>query len=214
MAGKLDHLEADTNYRTWLAYFSGKALSQGLPTGKDEEPEALLKEFDSDFCDRDYAQRFLWLGGYQRAGQVDKHGWTALMHAANFLVYWTRAVETCRGLIDLMSQEELNLAAVGGTMRGYTALHLICQNSDRRKLKSDLASIMLRRGAKVDPKTPNGSTPFLFAVGTGMVDVVEVLVEHWCDVDAETTGSENKPRRNAGDMCWSSSGSIHEYLWS
>ena len=114
MAGKLDHLEADTNYRTWLAYFSGKALSQGLPTGKDEEPEALLNEFPSEFGDEEYANKFLWLGGYKAPSQVDKHGWTALMHACNFLVYWTKAVETCRGLIALMSTEQLNLAAVGG----------------------------------------------------------------------------------------------------
>ena len=113
-AGQLDHLEARENYRTWIAHFSGRAAEEGLPTGKDEEPEALLNEFPRDFGEQDFANKFMWLGGYQAPSQVDKHGWTALMHAANFLVYWTRAVETCRGLIDLMSQEELNLAAVGG----------------------------------------------------------------------------------------------------
>ena len=61
------------------------------------------------------------------------------MNAANFLVYWTRAVETCRGLIDMMSEDELNLETVDGPMRGYTALHFICQNSDRRKMKAELA---------------------------------------------------------------------------
>ena len=123
------------------------------------------------------------------------------MHACNFLVYWTKAVETVRGLIDLMSPQELDLAAVGGNMVGYTALHLICQNSDRRRLKAELAAIMLRRGAKVDPRTElSGSTPFLFAVGTGLVDVVEVLVEHRCNLTAETTARDGKPRRNAADV--------------
>ena len=100
-------------------------------------------------------------------------------------------------------------------MRGYTALHLICQNSDRRKCaKAELAAIMLRRRAKVDPQTDNGATPFLFAVGTGLVDVAKVLVSHGCDVEAETTASQGKPRRNAGDLCWSSSRSMYECLWS
>ena len=212
---QLDHHEARDNYRTWIAHFSGKAQSQGLPTSRDEEPEALLNEFPCDFGDQEFAKKFMWIGGYQAPSQVDKHGWTALMHACDFLVYWTKAFETCRGLIAQMQPEELDLAAVGRNMVGYTALHLICQNSDRTKRKAELAEIMLRRGAKVDPRTEaSGSTPFHFAVGTGIVDVVKVLVLHRCDVDAETIERQGKPRRNAADMCWSSSGSMHEYLRS
>ena len=101
-AGSLKHLEARENYRIWIAHFSGRAASKGLPTGRDVEPEALLNEFPRDFGEREFAKKFMWLGGYQAPSQVDKHGWTALMHACNFLVYWTKAFETCKGLIDMM----------------------------------------------------------------------------------------------------------------
>ena len=141
------------------------------------------------------------------------------MHAANFLVYWSRAVEVCRGLIMMMTGDDMGLQAVAGKMVGYTALHLICQNSDRRFKKAELAELMLRRRAKVDPRTVHGHTPFLFAVGTGLVDVAKVLVGYGCDVYAETSMSQGKPRRNAADMCMNvardatSSGSMKEYPW-
>ena len=137
------------------------------------------------------------------ASQVDKDGWTALMHAANFLVYWSHAVPTVRGLIEKMSAADVNLAATGGRCIGYTALHLVCQNSDRMKKKAELTELLLRRGAKVDARTPTGSTPFLFAAGTGVVDVAQVLVSIGdCDIRAETSGQPGKPRRNAAGMCW------------
>ena len=51
---------------------------------------------------------------------------------------------------------------------------------------------MLRRGAKVDPRTPNGNTPFLFAVGTALVDVAMVLATHGCDINAATYGGRGQ----------------------
>ena len=139
------------------------------------------------------------------------------MHAANFLVYWSRAVDVCRGIIMMMSADDMGLQAVAGKMKGYTALHLICQNSDRLFKKTELAELMLMRRAKVDPRPVHVHTPFLFAVGTGMVYVAKVLVNHGCDVTAETLVFEGKPRRNAADTCMnvagqaSSSGSMKEY---
>ena len=42
---------------------------------------------------------------------------------------------------------------------------------------------------------PNGNTPFLHAVGIGLVDVARVLVEEGrCDYLAETYGGAGKPK--------------------
>ena len=80
-------------------------------------------------------------------------------------------------------------------------------------MKAGLAELLLRRGAKVDAKAPNGNTPFLFAVDTGLVDVARNLVEEGsCDVHATTFEQEGKPKRNAADMCWSSSGNMKRYI--
>ena len=90
------------------------------------------------------------------------------------------------GNIDLVSKLVLNYEADvnARSVHNWTPLHSSCQGfrhplaKSDGQLFSDVARLLLERGADVDAQTDSGSTPIHIAALNGRVEVVRVLLEH------------------------------------
>ena len=107
----------------------------------------------------------------------------------------------------MMTDEGLRATATSGRMKGYSAFHLACNGSDRRFRKATIVQLLIDRDADLERTNDAGLTPWLIAVGTGVVDIAQVLCNAGCDINAtEPSG------RNAADRCSKSSSQMLAYL--
>jgi ankyrin repeat protein len=94
---------------------------------------------------------------------------------------------------------------------GQAPLHLLCTRETRRKDdRSDIAKLLLERGAKVDVKDKNGATPLQLASYNQRVKIVRVLLDHGANADTKNdqgkiplqlaylTGSQDSPEDGVG----------------
>ena len=194
---------ARERYLQWFCAAAGRDVARGPPGVAAEQPV-------SPGCDvfdhAAWARFWLQKGGYGHAAQVDRDGWTPLMHAMQATVHWESAWRCCIGLIMMMPDERLRATATGGRMKGYTALHMACNGSDRSFRRPHVVRLLVSRNADLEARTEKGLTPWLLATATGVVDTAMALCQAGCDVFAVTPGGQN-----ALDRCRASSTQMRRY---
>jgi hypothetical protein len=120
-------------------------------------------------------------------------------------VYWSQAHKVVRGLVPMMYKNRLEAKTTGGRPKGWTALHMAANGSDREMVRSQLCELLLQHGVDVDVPDDQGRTPLHLAAGTGVVDTAKVLVAAGADVEhLDFKG------RNCLDKCHGSSGTMRK----
>ena len=122
---------------------------------------------------------------------LDANGWSLLHHAASESQH-TRRLEVARGLLEVMSTELVNQKTGAGTPMGWSALSLVCNASDPHNERTDIARLLVAKGADLEVRNVYGATPLLTACAVGFASVVRVLLGAGADAIAT-----NARRRNA-----------------
>lgn len=68
---------------------------------------------------------------------------------------------------------------------GLTPLHLCAQED-----KVNVAAVLVKNGAKIDPPTKAGYTPLHVACHFGQINMIRFLLQHGADVNATTSVSK------------------------
>ncbi|HQF54674.1 MAG TPA: ankyrin repeat domain-containing protein [Fibrobacteria bacterium] len=76
--------------------------------------------------------------------------------------------------------------AVDAKQGGQTALHMAAMNG-----KVDIISVLIARGAQVDAKDDNNSTPLMMAAMGGQLDAVKALLAQGAKIEAQNKLGEN-----------------------
>ena len=194
----------------YLAYFlkgTGRTVEEGAVGAWAPEPEILPHQTLWDPLD--WTGFWLHLGGWhpneRGANTFDVTGWLALHYALQATVYWSKAEAIVRQLIPMMTLERLQAKTTGGRPKGYTALHMAANGSDKLMVRAQLCQLLLDRRVHVDPEDDQGRTPLHLAAGTGVLDTVKVLVAAGANVHhLDAVG------KNCLDKCSGSSGQMKE----
>jgi ankyrin repeat protein len=101
-------------------------------------------------------------------------------------------MEAALDLVDIAPLDTNNAQTTGSQPRGYSCLHFACDGSDKDFMHDVLVRALLRKSADLEAKDASDNTPFLTASGTGVADVVKVLINARADVTAK-----NKKRKGA-----------------
>ena len=92
-------------------------------------------------------------------------------------------------LVEQTPPHVINAHTTGSQPSGYTCLHFACDGSDKKFARARLVEALLERGATVESRDDKGNTAFLLASGTGVTDVVQVLVHAKADVNVKNDRS-------------------------
>ena len=127
---------------------------------------------------------------------VDSCGWTLLHHAAVQSQHRRGMLEVVRGLLAAMPIiEVVDQKTGGGTQGGWSALSLVCNGRDPYNERTDIARLLVAKGADVEVRNAYGATPLITACAVGFFSVVQVLLEAGADATAT-----NARGRNAADV--------------
>ena len=142
---------------------------------------------------------------YKAADELDDHNWSGLGHAIDASVYSWRAMKCAKILAGMTPPEVINAQTIGEKHwpDGYTCLHLCCDASDKSFARVQLAALLIDKNAEVNVRAAHGNTPFLLACGSGITDVVTVLVSHGADIHAQSdknANGNNKCQKNSSMM--------------
>ena len=72
----------------------------------------------------------------------------------------------------------------GSQPSGYTCLHFASDGSDKWFERAELARLLVETRADLEARTSTGNTAYLLATGTGVTDVMKVLMDSRADVNA------------------------------
>ena len=108
---------------------------------------------------------------------VDATGWTLLHHAVVASQHRRRMLEVVRGLLEVMPVEVLDQRTGGSTPAGWSALSLVCNASDPYNERTDIARLLLEKGAGLEVRNAYGATPLITACAVGFFSVVRVLLD-------------------------------------
>ena len=182
---------------------SGRTSKDGLFGAGQRDP--VVTDEQEGWQDEQWAEFFLALAGFEASPKgaaaecID--GWLALHHAIDSTVFWSQGIKVVRGLIEMMPVERLRAKTLGGHARGYTAMHLAASGSDKNRQRWEIVELLLQKRVEANAKTPTGNTPLLLAAGTGVIDVMKVLVSGRADlnaVDNEGKSALDKALRSSG----------------
>ena len=126
---------------------------------------------------------------------VDSNGWTLLHHAAADSQHRRCMLEVVRGLLEVMPVEVVDQRTGGGTPMGWSALSLVCNARDPHNERTDIAQLLVAKGADLEVRNAHGATPLIAACAVGFFSVVQVLLEAGADATAT-----NARGRNAADV--------------
>ena len=143
----------------------------------------------------------------QAAFELDAEGWSALHHALDATTYCYRAVKVSHELLQTTPPRILNSLATGSQPRGYSCLHFAAEGSDRSYAKAELCRKLVYYRADSELKTDKGNTAYMLAAATGVIDVVEALIECRADINAT-----NNRGLNAYQSASASSGTTWQML--
>ena len=127
--------------------------------------------------------------------EVDSNGWTLLHHAAAESQHRRGMLEVVRGLLAVMPIEVVDQKTGGGMQGGWSALSLVCNGRDPYNERTDIARLLVAKGADVEVRNAYGATPLITACAVGFFSVVQVLLE--AGADATATNARGK---NAADV--------------
>ena len=125
----------------------------------------------------------------------DSCGWTLLRHATVQSQHRRGMLEVVRGLLAAMSVEVVNQKTGGGTQGGWSAISLVCNGRDPRNERTDIARLLVAKGAGLEVRNAYGATPLITACAVGFSSVVRVLLDSGADATAT-----NDRGRNAADV--------------
>ena len=126
---------------------------------------------------------------------VDSTGWTLLHHAAVQSQHGRGMLEVVSGLLEAMPVEVVDQKTGGGMQGGWSALSLVCNGRDPYNERTDIARLLVAKGADVEVRNAYGATPLITACAVGFFSVVQVLLEAGADATAT-----NARGRNAADV--------------
>ena len=126
---------------------------------------------------------------------IDCNGWTLLHHAVVKSQHRRGMLKVVRGLLEVMPTELVNQKTSAGTPVGWSALSLVCNASDPHNERTDIARLLVAKGADLEVRNIYGATPLLTACAVGFASVVRVLLDAGADAFAT-----NARRRNALDV--------------
>ena len=126
---------------------------------------------------------------------VDSTGWTLLHHATVQSQHRRGMLEVIRGLLAAMPVEVVDQKTGGGMQGGWSALSLVCNGRDPYNERTDIARLLVAKGADVEVRNAYGATPLITACAVGFFSVVQVLLEAGADATAT-----NDRGRNAADV--------------
>ena len=198
---------ARQKYLTYFLEGTGRSPSEGALGMWSPEPPVTPEQLS--WTDFEWAKFWSHLGGFEvsweGANTCDVNGWLPLHYAMQATVYWSQAHKVVRGLVPMMYTKRLQAKTTGGRPKGWTALHMGANGSDRETVRSQLCELLLEYGVDVDVPDDLGRTPLHLAAGTGVVDAAKVLVAAGADVyHLDLKG------RNCLDKCEKSSGTMKE----
>ena len=121
---------------------------------------------------------------------VDLNGWTLLHHAAVQSQHGRGMLDVVRGLLAVMPLEVVDQRTNGGTPVGWSALSLVCNASDPHNERTDIARLLVAKGADLEVRNIYGATPLLTACAVGFASVVRVLLD--AGADAFATNSRGR----------------------
>ena len=127
--------------------------------------------------------------------EVDSNGWTLLHHASADSQHKRGMLEVIRGLLAAMPVEVVDQKTGGGMQGGWSALSLVCNGRDPYNERTDIARLLVAKGADVEVRNAYGATPLITACAVGFFSVVQVLLEAGADATAT-----NARGRNAADV--------------
>ena len=126
---------------------------------------------------------------------VDSTWWTLLHHAVVQSQHRRGMLEVVRGLLAAMSVEVVDQKTGGGMQGGWSALSLVCNARDPHNERTDIARLLVAKGADLEVRNIYGATPLLTACAVGFASVVRVLLDAGADAFAT-----NDRGRNALDV--------------
>ena len=97
----------------------------------------------------------------------------------------------------------MNRGTEGKQPEGYTCLHFACDGSDKEFKRKDIVEKLLENKAELEARDAKGNTPLLTAAGTGVSDLVELLISRRADVNAVNNrglGALQKAQNHSGDV--------------
>ena len=126
---------------------------------------------------------------------VDAIGWTLLHHAASESQHSRGMYDVIRGLLAVMPLELVDQVTNGGTPGGWSALNLVCTARDPHNERTEIARLLVEKGADLEVRNAHGATPLITACAVGFFSVVRVLLGAGADASAS-----NDRGRNAADV--------------
>ena len=117
---------------------------------------------------------------------MNEDGWSAAHHCFDGSSYSQRLYLAANHMVDIVPLRILDSPTTGHQPEGWTCLHFASDGSDRMLRRADLVRKLLGKMANIEARTASGQTPLLLATGTGVVDVVEVLLHARADHNATT----------------------------
>ena len=131
---------------------------------------------------------------------VDSTGWTLLHHATVQSQHRRGMLEVIRGLLAAMSVEVVDQKTGGGMQGGWSALSLVCNGRDPYNERTDIARLLVAKGADVEVRNAYGATPLITACAVGFFSVVQVLLEAGADATATNARGRNAEDVTPGDQ--------------
>ena len=114
---------------------------------------------------------------------MDKVGWTPLMHAAQASAYCWRAARAVRSLALAVNSDGQRLSDVNAFTRNSlwprkTCLHIACESTFGRGIDEQLYVVnsLLDAGANTEVETSEGHTPLFCAERGGFTEVCKLLL--------------------------------------
>ena len=131
---------------------------------------------------------------------VDSTGWTLLHHATVQSQHRRGMLEVIRGLLAAMPVEVVDQKTGGGMQGGWSALSLVCNGRDPYNERTDIARLLVAKGADVEVRNAYGATPLITACAVGFFSVVQVLLEAGADATATNARGRNAEDVTPGDQ--------------
>ena len=100
-------------------------------------------------------------------------------------------LEVVRGLLEVMPTDLVNQRTGAGTPMGWSALSLVCNANDPHNERTDIARLLVAKGAELEVRNAYGATPLITACAVGFFSVVRVLLDAGADAFATNSRGRN-----------------------
>ena len=146
------------------------------------------------------------------ADELDAEGWSPLHHAVNACSWSWRAMEAALALVPLTPKKIINHPTTRSQPESFTCRHFASEGSDKVYERARLVRALVERQANLEAKSATGNTALLLASGTGVVDIIDQLVD--CGVNVNTKNDRDLGAfQNAHHCSTSARNALEAYVW-